>query len=1017
MKKFLIISKNLTTSLLLTLPLYSPIAHSSPSTTGEGNLVTGTNGVATGYNNTVTASNGLAQGNNSVATGDNKTRDEFKETVEANKQAIADKTAAEKEVSNIETKIEVNKKTQESLSNKIDELTKIINQTGNKTDQINSLKDELRTEENKLTELKNALEVAKRNATSTSGTGDKTIWINFEDQLAKLNWNKLTDDSGGTSGYYKVAKELKDKVDENYPEFLTKWEVEKYENIVHGYLNARAEYGNSKNEIYKSLREKQFNYLYANGSDDSKITDYPNEYDGIIPLLKSVTSVSPIEMNSMPSRISDKFFSYDKLGNYTAYTTILNIVNKDNVISNLNKSYNLKKFHYHTNIAGNTENIVFYLPPAKRNNNDDKNYSRFLATNYTSPYDNRNYYGYYRTSEFINKIFNGKEVNSVQNIDYLREWVGNFNEFYLSIDKNASEEQWLFNKEKFFGELNKVKGFVDKINDYITAYDETIKHPDNTENKLKLINLYHEIKGKKDNPKNYYENIEFEFKPETIKLWNKYAKETAKELTDSAKKLKLYDPYNEIIQGIANAAKNAKDAVDNAQKAVEEKQKEIDNITKQIDNLALTDDEKNAVKLKEEKEKELADKRAEKAELEKDKEKKEEALKALEEKLKELDIAKLKGENAIASGTNAFASGKNAIAIGTNATAQNENAIAIGSENTVTAANSVAIGSNNTVLSNNVMVLGNNVTVNKGFDGAVVLGDKSIPSKPTPVENITIQGTTYAFAGIDPKSTVSVGKAGEERQITNVAAGRISNISTDAINGSQLYSVIEILKKLQANTPNPTGSTTGGTTGGTTGSATGDTTGGTTGGSTGGSGTIPSIGNVNISGDNKNISVTGGTGNFTVKLNDDISLNKVKTGYVSFSKDGINAGHKIVSNVADGKVTKTSTDAVNGSQLYSVKQESAATNQRIDALTQKVNKDNKMLKAGIAGTAAIAGLPQVRGNGKAMVSAGVGNFKGQNAIAVGYSRSSDNGKVLFRLSGSANTQGDVVSSVGVGYEW
>ena len=86
-------------------------------------------------------------------------------------------------------------------------------------------------------------------------------------------------------------------------------------------------------------------------------------------------------------------------------------------------------------------------------------------------------------------------------------------------------------------------------------------------------------------------------------------------------------------------------------------------------------------------------------------------------------------------------------------------------------------------------------------------------------------------------------------------------------------------------------------------------------------------------------------------------------------------------------------------------------------LIKKLPNIIKLLKAGIAGSAAIAGLPQVRGNGKSMVSAGAGNFKGQNAIAVGYSRSSDNGKVLFRLSGSTNTQGDVVSSVGVGYEW
>ena len=46
-----------------------------------------------------------------------------------------------------------------------------------------------------------------------------------------------------------------------------------------------------------------------------------------------------------------------------------------------------------------------------------------------------------------------------------------------------------------------------------------------------------------------------------------------------------------------------------------------------------------------------------------------------------------------------------------------------------------------------------------------------------------------------------------------------------------------------------------------------------------------------------------------------------------------------------------------------------------------------------------------------------GTFKGQNALAVGYSRSSDNGKVIFKLQGNANTQGDVGGSVGVGYQW
>ena len=62
------------------------------------------------------------------------------------------------------------------------------------------------------------------------------------------------------------------------------------------------------------------------------------------------------------------------------------------------------------------------------------------------------------------------------------------------------------------------------------------------------------------------------------------------------------------------------------------------------------------------------------------------------------------------------------------------------------------------------MVLGNNVTVDAGFDGAVVLGNESAPSKPMPVESITIQGTTYRFAGTNPTSTVSVGAEGKERQ-------------------------------------------------------------------------------------------------------------------------------------------------------------------------------------------------------------------------------------------------------------
>ena len=124
----------------------------------------------------------------------------------------------------------------------------------------------------------------------------------------------------------------------------------------------------------------------------------------------------------------------------------------------------------------------------------------------------------------------------------------------------------------------------------------------------------------------------------------------------------------------------------------------------------------------------------------------------------------------------------------------------------------------------------------------------------------------------------------------------------------------------------------------------------------------------------------------------------------SVTKGGIDAGGKTITNVAPGK---NGTDAVNVDQLRG-----SLTNIQGD-----IHKARKEGRAGIAGANAAAGLPQVYLPGKSMVAASAGTFKGQNALAVGYSRSSDNGKVIFKLQGNANTQGDVGGSVGIGFQW
>ena len=134
----------------------------------------------------------------------------------------------------------------------------------------------------------------------------------------------------------------------------------------------------------------------------------------------------------------------------------------------------------------------------------------------------------------------------------------------------------------------------------------------------------------------------------------------------------------------------------------------------------------------------------------------------------------------------------------------------------------------------------------------------------------------------------------------------------------------------------------------------------------------------------------------------------------SVTNNGVNAGNQKITNVKDGDINATSKDAVNGSQLHRAVQN---IDNKFGDVYGKMNKINKEARAGIAGANAAAGLPQVYLPGKSMVAASAGTFKGQNALAIGYSRSSDNGKVILKLQGNANTQGDVGGSVGVGYQW
>ncbi|BAS48341.1 Hep/Hag repeat protein [Aggregatibacter actinomycetemcomitans NUM4039] len=147
-------------------------------------------------------------------------------------------------------------------------------------------------------------------------------------------------------------------------------------------------------------------------------------------------------------------------------------------------------------------------------------------------------------------------------------------------------------------------------------------------------------------------------------------------------------------------------------------------------------------------------------------------------------------------------------------------------------------------------------------------------------------------------------------------------------------------------------------------------------------------------------------GNTTVN-NDGVAI---KDG-PSMTSHGINAGGKRITNVAKGKAP---TDAVNMSQLQDV---GSAINNRIDNIDKRVKQMDKRRKAGTASALATAGLMQPHRDGQSALVAAVGQYQSETAVAVGYSRISDNGKYGVKVSFSTNSQGEVGGTAGAGYFW
>jgi autotransporter adhesin len=307
------------------------------------------------------------------------------------------------------------------------------------------------------------------------------------------------------------------------------------------------------------------------------------------------------------------------------------------------------------------------------------------------------------------------------------------------------------------------------------------------------------------------------------------------------------------------------------------------------------------------------------------------------------------------------------------------------------------------------------------FASSVALGSGSQTDAAVGTASTTLNGVTYNFAGTTPGSTVSIGAPGAERTLTNLAAGRISGGSTDAINGSQLYATNQSLSSLWtqfnnlANVVNnlPPGGGSGPTTVNNTFQTSTDNT--TQASSTGSNSTAAGAGS-NASGNN---STAVGAGS-TASGDNSVAIGAGSQATQANSVSVGSAGHeRTITNVANGV---NPTDAVNVSQLDDAIAEAKNwskdyVDQRFQGVDQELNRIGNRANAGIASAMAMASLPQAYQPNQSSAAVALGSFHGESGIAVGVSTITESGRYVFKLNATTNSRGDAGAGVGAGVVW
>ncbi|MDA6164098.1 YadA-like family protein [Escherichia coli] len=385
-----------------------------------------------------------------------------------------------------------------------------------------------------------------------------------------------------------------------------------------------------------------------------------------------------------------------------------------------------------------------------------------------------------------------------------------------------------------------------------------------------------------------------------------------------------------------------------------------------------------------------------------------------------------------------------------------EDSLAMGAKTVVNGNAGIGIGLNTLVLADaiNGIAIGSNARANHA--NSIAMGNGSQTTRGAQ--------TGYTAYNMDaPQNSVgefSVGSEDGQRQITNVAAG---SADTDAVNVGQLKVTDErVTQNTQSitnlnnqvtnldtrvtNIENGIGDivTTGSTkyfktnTDGVDASAQGKDSVAIGSGSIAAADNSVALGTGSVATEENTISVGSSTNQRRItnvaagkNATDAVNVAQLKSSeaggvrydtkadgsidYSNITLGGGNGGTTRISNVSAGV---NNNDAVNYAQLkQSVQETKQYTDQRMVEMDNKLSKTESKLSGGIASAMAMTGLPQAYTPGASMASIGGGTYNGESAVALGVSMVSANGRWVYKLQGSTNSQGEYSAALGAGIQW